>query len=262
MNIEKIKIKPQWSQSKDEIWNELFDHLEDTPSTKVVPFYKSKLWTYGIAAAIAVLLLIPSVAYFYTTEVTVGKGELLTYQLPDGSTTQINADSKLSFKPLWWNISREINLDGEAYFEVKKGKQFSVVSTHGRVSVLGTSFNVKARATDYEVACLEGKVKVNSKENEVILTQGMQTEYTNGVLSAITTDGVDKAIGWTKNMFHFNSIPLSEVLNEVERQYNITIDRTGLADFSYSGSFPKLENPQEVLRIIEKPFNLNLKIIN
>ena len=90
-----------------------------------------------------------------------------TVILPDGSIAQLNGSSTLKYHPYWWNISRNISLEGEAFFEVAKGSKFSVESKNGTTSVLGTSFNIYARSNQYEVVCVTGKVWVENATGEV-----------------------------------------------------------------------------------------------
>jgi len=60
---------------------------------------------------------------FYTQTITVPKGHHLVAQLPDGSTVDLNADTKLSYHPYWWRFARTVNFEGEGFFKVKKGKK-------------------------------------------------------------------------------------------------------------------------------------------
>lgn len=258
MNIEKIKIQPTWSRSKEEIWAEKFAGLEDEKDNRV-PFYKRSLFRYASIAAI-LLILLPSVAFLYSKEVVVPKGEHFALTFPDGSQATINAESKLTYKPLWWRLSREVRLVGEAYFQVEKGKEFKVHASRGIVTVLGTSFNVFTRSARYEVACLSGKVKVDSDNQSVVLTEGMQTVFKEGVLQAVNNEEIMQKIGWTNNRFIFREEPLIHVVQEIERQYDIKIIVPENMDYIYSGNFTKPDHPEEVLQIIQEPFGIELKI--
>jgi ferric-dicitrate binding protein FerR (iron transport regulator) len=99
----------------------------------------------GIAAALLLLAGIFSLLRFYTTTKSCPAGQHLSYILPDGSSVEMNADSKITFHPLWYRFARKIDFEGEGYFEVKKSKKFEVVSESGTTEVLGTSFNIYSR---------------------------------------------------------------------------------------------------------------------
>lgn len=262
MKTENIKIKPQWNKSKEEIWNEKFADLEDSSQKRDIRFNKRPIFYYAGVAAVILAILLPSIAFFYTKNITVPRGEHYMLSLPDGSQAVINAGSKLSYKPLWWQISREVNLEGEAYFNVEKGNRFKVYSGSETVTVLGTSFNVFSRPGKYEVACLTGKVKVEASTQSVILTKGMQTIFNEGLLKTTENSNIEEKIYWTSNKFVFNGEPLINVIREIERQYNIEVVVPENINYIYSGNFTKLDNPEQVLQIIQEPFGIKLKIKN
>ena len=87
----------------------------------------------------------------YTVTEIAKRGSHLAVTLPDGSKVNLNADSRLTYKPYQWIISRNVELEGEAFFEVKQGKRFSVKSNQNKVNVLGTSFNIFSRPGNYRV---------------------------------------------------------------------------------------------------------------
>lgn len=261
MKTDDIKIKPDWSKSKEDIWSDKFAGLEDETPAPIIKLSSRRIWQYAAAAVVAIALLVPSVSYIYTDSVTAPKGEHLAVTLPDGSTVQLNADSRISYKPLWWKISREVKLDGEAYFEVAKGRTFAVVSGDVTVQVLGTSFNVFARGERYNVTCLTGRVSVSKLSQSVVLTPGMQAVFTDRKLTAIETAYIQDAVSWTENRFVFSGVPLPDVVAEIERQYNIEVLATGMKpDYLYSGNFSKTDDPVQVLQIVGRPFGVEFKI--
>ena len=255
--IERLRVTPQWRKDKHAIWDEVFEQLEDTPVVSSTRRIAWRMWaTYAAAAAIALLLMLPGMAYFYTQEVSAPRGVHTEAILPDGSKVMLNAESNMRYKPYWWGVSRHVTLQGEAYFEVAKGKQFSVESTQGMVHVLGTSFNVLARDARYVVTCLTGKVAVESEGQTLTLTPNKQAAIVNRQLTAHDLDQPTAAIDWTQDKFSFTDTPLLDVLHEIERQYNIQIITPENTDYLYTGYFTKDKSPEQVLRIVEKPFNL------
>lgn len=260
MKTENIKITPQWSKSKEQIWDDMFEQLEDSPKVIEMKPRRKPVWLYAAAAVAAIVILLPSIAFLYTKSETAGRGSHLAVVLPDGSKVELNAESKITYKPLWWKVSRNVELQGEAYFEVEKGSQFDVRSGDYTVSVLGTSFNIFARADKYTVTCLTGKVSVADKAGSVILTPNMQAILNNNQLTTAGIDNSKEAINWKDGKFVFVSVPLVDVIQEIERQYDINVQPNSNLDYLYSGNFTKTQKPDDVLKIVGKPFGIEFKM--
>ena len=167
---------------------------------------------------------------------------------------------EIKYKPFRWFVSREVTLKGEACFEVTQGKRFTVKSDQNQVRVLGTSFNVFARAEKYSVTCLTGKVEVMTNLENIILTPNMQATWRNGVMQVVEIADVAQSIGWTQNKFIFIGVPLTEVVKEIERQYGIRVTTSSNLDHLYTGNFSKSNAPEEILQIIGKPFGITFNI--
>ncbi|MBN2775257.1 MAG: FecR domain-containing protein, partial [Prolixibacteraceae bacterium] len=146
-------------KSKEDIWKLMEDKL--TANAKVdKKVRKLGIRQLSIAASIAILIGIGSFMRFYRVDYSTIAGEQLTVNLPDGSVVDLNGQSSVKYNPYWWKVNRTVKFEGEGYFEVEKGKYFSVVSNNGITTVLGTSFNIYSRDENYEVNCLTGKVQV------------------------------------------------------------------------------------------------------
>ena len=260
MKTDDIKITPEWSKSKEEVWATVFEELEDTPKVIKMAPRKRSVWFYAAASIAAIAIILPSIAFFYTKSEVAERGSHLAVALPDGSKVDLYAESEISYKPLWWFISRDVKLKGEAYFEVEKGSKFDVHSTQYTVSVLGTSFNVFSRAGKFNVTCLTGKVNVSDKSESVILTPNMQALWDNGKLITKEIDDARESINWKQGKFVFVGVPLQEVIQEIERQYDIEVLPNSNLDYSYSGNFTKANDPNDVLKIVGTPFGIEFKI--
>jgi ferric-dicitrate binding protein FerR (iron transport regulator) len=259
--MENNRIKPEWPKSKGEIWKAVFEPLikqeaneqrnRKTPVKRMPP-----LWSY---AAILVVLLSFAV-HLYTVTEKAARGEHTEVRLPDNSTVTLNAESKLSYKPLEWFILRSVSLEGEACFEVKPGSRFSVQSGRKRVNVLGTTFNVYARPEKYGVTCLAGQVEVCVGREVATLNPGMQATWRGRELGVGKDAVLTRTMGWMQGKFEFVETPLSEVVAEIERQYNIHVMSGFRPDHFYTGNFSKTERPEDVLEIIGKPFGIIFNI--
>jgi transmembrane sensor len=246
-----------YEKTHEEVWAELNKKLTEKPASGIL-FFRSYRLVFGIAATLLLLAGIFSLLRFYTTTISCPAGHHLSYTLPDGSTIEMNADSRMTFKPLWWRLDRKLNFEGEGYFEVEKGKKFEVVSDFGRAVVLGTSFNIYSRESEYKVTCLTGMVKVISfTSDEVVLSPDFEaTVKSDGKIVVWKDQDAGISNAWINNMFNFTARPLIQVFNEIGRQYDVTILYKNNLDYSYTGYFSKDKPVEEVLTLVCKPFEL------
>jgi ferric-dicitrate binding protein FerR (iron transport regulator) len=244
------QLKVPNSNTKEDAWNKLAVKLTDTrkQEAKVVKFSR---WI-PVSIAASVTLMIVTFLVFNKTTVTTQLAETKTQVLPDGSEVTLNADSKVTFNR--WLDQRTVTLEGEAFFSVKKGSVFAVESENGIVTVLGTSFNVNARTSRFEVSCSTGKVKVVSGEKSVVLTKGLFTKLgTSGLTNAGVFD--TKKTTWRDGDFYFEGTALGEVMGELERQFNIEIIFQGDDSRLYTGYFSN-KDIDEALEMVFKPMSL------
>jgi transmembrane sensor len=243
--------KPQFSKSKDDVWNVMVTKIYEQPKeTKVI-----QLSWFKYAAAAAVVLLLSTSAFlrFYTESVYVPAGLHSSISLPDGSTVELNAATELSFHPFWWQFDRSVKMEGEAFFNVKKGSSFSVMSKNGTTTVLGTSFNISNREDGYTVFCKTGKVSVQHKASKVVIAANESAQLkANGELEKRTNLNGSEFIGWVDKQFMFNAKPLSDVTREIELQYDIDLNivENDVADWKYTGAFNRSDNVYETLEVI------------
>ncbi len=254
------KSEVDYNKSKEDVWNQLAKDIDKKPIAK------RKISMHTIISMAAVILVLFSVYAFlkyYTLSVQSAKGQHLVYSLPDGSKVSLNAESTIKYHPYWWRFSRQIDFEGEAFFEVEKGSKFQVKSKAGKTIVLGTSFNIYSRKGNYNVDCMTGKVKVVSPEKfEVILTPSYSAEIQdNGQIYVSKFSEQIKTSEWINNMFSFTSVPLVKVLKEVERQFDIEIEANISTDLIYTGHFSANRNIEETLDLLCKPFGLEFEKI-
>lgn len=222
------------------------------------------LWLAPIMKVAAILTLIAFAYYlmFWNTEslprtfYSDANKELF---LPDSSQYILNKGSELSYISPDWKANRLVSLEGEAYFEVKKGSKFKVQTSSGAIKVLGTKFNVKNRINHFEVTCYEGSVQVDAGDHSVILKPNqtyriIEGKYEKGNLSS------KEQPSWMSGESTFESVPLGAVMAEFERQYKVEI--IGLKDFEsvrYSGRFAH-NDLDLAAKSIALPLNLSYKI--
>ncbi|MFO7657000.1 MAG: FecR domain-containing protein [Bacteroidales bacterium] len=253
-----------WEKSKEDIWEKLEKKLDKTtPEPKKITL---RPWINLAAAAVVTLLIgITAFMYLYTKKTVVPAAQHSSIILPDYSVVKLNAQSTLSYKPLWWYFSRELKFEGEAYFEVQKGKKFEVASRYGRVIVLGTSFNIFSRNKDYNVLCISGSVKVveNLGRKEAVISAGQKAYIDKEKLLRVEQNvNTTQVLSWMENRFSFTSAPIKQVFEEISRQYNIKITAEVSPDNYYTGTFLKPASAEQALGLVCKPFNLRVTRIS
>jgi ferric-dicitrate binding protein FerR (iron transport regulator) len=209
---------------------------------------------------IAAVLIIGFGTYFFmssptlTTHDTIAANKTLI-ELPDASEVMLNAVTSLSYNEDDWEEERAVNLNGEAYFKVAKGKTFRVITNDGIVTVLGTEFNVKQRNNLFEVFCYEGSVKVSYTDTSVVLKPGQRYLILGGKEFRNEEENL-KEPTWIHNESSFKSLPLQEVIQEFERQYNVTIKAENIDTSKIvTGSFTHTDI-DAALQSITLPLNL------
>lgn len=237
-----------WSKSQHDIWAEMETAMDSKSKGKSITF---NFRSVGLAVAASILLLIGVGTFirFYSVTIETPAAEHQLAILPDGSSVRLNAVSKIKYKPLWWRFNREIQFEGEGYFEVEKGQKFSVKSAQGTTEVLGTSFNIFSRDEVYKVTCLTGRVKVTSSSlKSVILKPNSKAEIQpDGEIEIQKNIDTVPEISWKQNLFMFTASPIREVFFEIERQYNVQISTQMDSYALYTGNFSKDLELEEVL---------------
>lgn len=237
---------PASSQGKEAAWDKLVQSIDNEAKqkTKVVAFTSRKVW-YSVAASLVVLFTIATLTYRYSTvQIELSKGEVASRILPDGSEVQVNADSKIGYRKFGWLSNREIKLKGEAFFSVKHGEKFTVITDYNRkVTVTGTKFNVLARGPQFEVKCFEGSVVVETPTTKPIsVTKGTGIKFSKieEIPEQILLDSIPEPT-WTKGEFYFNNTPLNLVFDELNRQFNVSVDIGSIEveNRKYTGFFKK-----------------------
>src|SRR5690606_17407916 len=134
------------------------------------------------------------------------KGGQYHVKLPDGTDVWLNASSTISFPSVFTNNSREVELEGEAYFEVahiqnkdNDAVSFTVKSREQKIEVLGTHFNVNSYSDERMVrtTLLEGSVRVltSDSRNFQLLKPGQRSLVQNGNINVGIAD-IESDIAW------------------------------------------------------------------
>lgn len=216
-------------------------------------------YAYAAAAALVVLFGL----YFFLKDATITYqadfGKQLAINLPDGSKIMLNAKSTLYYDEDTWNKERTLHLDGEAYFKVTKGSPFTVITNEGTVAVLGTEFNVDTNQNFFEVKCFSGKVNViNSEKIAHILTKGKAVRTYNTSLTNWTFNTTEET--WMSGLSSFTEMPLLEVIDALENQYQITIkNKENFTQERFTGRFVN-NNLDVALKTVFEAMDIDYKL--
>lgn len=180
------------------------------------------------------------------TEITAPYGEVLHFNLPDGSKVILNSGSTLKFSKLFNDGSRDVQLSGEGYFEVKKDDQrFNVVypieNPIFKLSVLGTTFNISSYPDNKNVVTTlyEGAIEIedlNTQENFRLKPRYQHIyEMSTGVS---TVEPFTETYRWTDKYVVANGEDISTFTRRLEDIFNvkIIIDNDLVGNCSYSGA--------------------------
>ena len=235
-----------WTKNQNEVWLTIMNGIATIPTRKSIYINFKVL---AIAASFIVFIAVGSFLRFYETTISTTPGIHQIVELPDGSSVELNAASTLKYHPYWWHFKRILELDGEGFFDVEKGNNFTVKSSFGETQVLGTSFNILSREEIYAVTCLTGRVQVtsNSKENIILKPNSKAEIKQNGKINVIKEIDTYPEISWRKNIFLFTATPLRNVFLEIERQYDVTIKIEIESMDLYTGNFTKNKSVEDIL---------------
>ena len=230
---------------------------------------------WAIAAGIAVLLSVG--LWFLVGEKAVAKdtwvvhtteyGQWKKLKLPDGSIVHLNAHAELKLKENWEEgQSRQVWLNGEAFFEVEKKPvtqaKFTVITEALEVEVLGTMFNVKSKGDNTQVFLEEGKIQLKSATQKVALRPNDFIDYTKGQsnfkVAQQTTKKVDSS--WKNGTFILKEQTVAAILKRLEEIYGCSFDveRNSLLTERKTLAAP-MANLEIVLPILERTLGVKIE---
>lgn len=195
--------------------------------------------------------------------INTSKGKQYRLILEDGSSVWLNAASSLRFPVNFPKDQRQVELNGEAYFEVAKDSRrpFQVAlrsaknEEKGTVNVLGTRFNVNSY--DNESSCkttlLNGSVRVCNKKGKAIIPDpGQQVQLTEEKLILLRDANTEQVLAWKNNLFNFDNERIEDIMRQLARWYDITVSYEGvIPDKHYFGSIRRQVNLSEIIHMLE-----------
>ncbi len=253
----------------------LFSEKQETKkkTTRLIPIFR---WAARIAAAIIVAVsgYFMTVDYLYNKgaqlqTITVPAGQRAQITLADGTRVWLNSKSTLTYASNFGRKDRNVNLDGEAYFEVTKNKNipFYVNTEMNKVRVVGTCFNVCAYngSKEFETTLVEGIVDIYPSCNNQAITRLQKDEFFanyDGHLKKTVLPSYEY-LRWKEGLYCFDDVPFSGILDKLEKYYNVKITVTSpklLNHEGLTGKFREQDGIEHILRAISKdhPFRFTI----
>ncbi|MDF2515657.1 MAG: FecR family protein [Sphingobacterium sp.] len=200
------------------------------------------------------------------------KGKQSRIYLTDGSAVVLNSDSQLKFPLFYAEGQREVELQGEGFFDVESNKHKPfIVKTHDqRIKVYGTKFNVNNYENEQttKTTLFHGKVSVqnligSSPQKEYILKPGEQIvlDKKSKALIQDKTENEEQVLGWKNGVFVYDNATLKEIMRDFARWYNIEVDLESLPALTFSGTIPRNYELDRALNVIARTANIKINRI-
>lgn len=289
--VDKAYIRKRWDSLRKrtkEITGELGSDLKVVSKRSRLKYYL--ITAASIAAAFLLVFSFLGQQKVSSKDVVVATkmGSKTNMKLPDGSTVWLNAGSKISYGEDFGKTTRDVQLSGEAYFDVAHDSEhpFIVHTEHFKIKVLGTAFNVKAYAADMqsEATLVRGLIElsINNEDSRKILLKPNEkfvlknAESTQEKTLTVTElkpeiritglqqpfkDSVAVETQWVNDCLAFRDYKLRDIAIMVSRWYGVSveIEDQKLEEKEFSGLF-KDESVEQVMQALKLAGGFNYTI--
>jgi len=184
--------------------------------------------------------------------------------LPDGSKVWLNSSSSLRFSALFNGDTREVELSGEAFFDVSKNKSkpFKVITKDQIVEVLGTQFNINSYSDEgpIKTTLIEGSVKIIYKDKVVLLSPGQQFQPKESVAKVVEAD-TEEVVAWKDGYFVFKNEDIRSIMRKLSRWYNVEVNYSGnVPEVGFGGNISRSKDISEVLDVLQLTNAVHFKV--
>lgn len=196
--------------------------------------------------------------------ITIPRGGEYKLVLADGTTVWLNSDSYIRFPVTFSGDKRQVELRGEAYFEVAKNmeKPFIVRINDYDICVTGTQFNVRDYSNESVVTTLvEGSIQLERGKQIQKLVPGQQALLVNGRWIIKEVDVTD-FIGWREGAFNFKEVCLENIINELARWYDFDVyyQNAEVKNYHFTAWFRRNASIEEVIEVLEKTKKIQMRL--
>ena len=267
-DVAEINIEEEWKIQQK--------HISPTESSSFPIERNQKAhsrWDFLKIAAIITFIVLSSVTIYFilpnfTQEKIAATDEIRTVVLADGSRVTLNANSRIKYPSRFKKDSRNISLEGEAFFEVEPipDAPFIIQTSEALIEVLGTSFNVieKTQNNETEVTVVEGIVALAGKkhpDNKIILEKGNKGLFNSNNNYLVKQENMNRNfIAWKTRQITFDNDNLVHVISVLENVYHreIIIKDNSLKNCRLTASFEN-QSIESVFKVIMTTLNINVK---
>lgn len=280
-SIEEMKQIKEWAESSEENLRVLYQERKLFDAGQILgsmPMQaaprKSKARQVGlwrewlkIAAVVAVTFSLTTTWFIFTNHrtalamqtITVPSGQRVNILLPDSTDVWLNAGTTFSYPTTFGTRQREVELDGEAYFDVTHNEEipFVVHTSQMDIEVLGTEFNVEAYSDTehFETSLIQGCVKVSSTsdpEQHVTLAPSQKTTMLDGQLVVENIDDYN-VYRWREGLYCFRYKSFADILKDLEKYFDIEIrlENPRIAGIVLTGKFRIPEGLDFILKVLQ-----------
>jgi len=192
------------------------------------------------------------------------KGSEFLVTLPDESEVFLNSNAKLTFPSRFEGGKREVYLEGEGMFTVKKtGTPFQVVSDNSVTTVLGTVFNIKSNENSDEVTLCCGSVQVaNSSGSQSRILVPEQQASVSDIRMDIEKVDLKEIIAWTEGKYYFRNIPFEEITEKLNDWYDVEFEFENdmVKSVPFTGMINRNSKLETIFELFEMSYNLNFTV--
>ncbi len=264
-NINKLLsgYKVPGTKSNHEAYLQSLSEIEakQKPKTRYMNTRKIIYWAGSVSAAAIIVIAFLLNGLQTNHEYLNNELTAQATQLPDNSTVSLKTNSSLQYNESILNGTRAVEMIGEAFFEVTKGKTFKVHFPGGKLQVLGTKFNIRSYNNKYgRVDCYEGSVRLEVHDKSMVLTKGQAIRYSPTTVEGPFDFDVQEAMKIPDGNYQWINRPLEEVLTFISSRagYEL-IASPKVLDLRFTGTL-NLTNNKIALTILSKAMHFKYEI--
>lgn len=271
-SIELQSPRPSKEHSAEKSFSRLMTRIQnDNNSTDIFRRRTNQYRIWLAAATVALLIAMSGWLYmmidadpsFVTT--SNNSGIVQNVPLSDGTVIKLNNHSKIIYPERFSGKSREVFLEGEAYFDVAHNKKHPFIVHAGelKIRVLGTKFTVNAssQAPQITATLLEGSIEVSNDKKQMLMKPSQQLKYdvNSGNMLLTELNNASREIRWTQNVWVLTETPLLDICQRLEHLFNvkIIIMNDELIGKSFTGEFYTNESLESILETMQISTSFN-----
>lgn len=223
-----------------------------------------------VAAVAAILCLVAGAGWWWNYDkedwviIASSPQGIKEVTLPDNSHITLDENTTLRYDRLaYGKKNRTVKLNGKAYFSVTHQEEcpFCVETQLANIQVLGTRFQVTARAERTSATVESGKVRFyNQAHEQAILTRGMHASINKEGKMEVETESNPNAFAWRTRVLVYNETPLKEVVKELEKVYKVRIGHVPEKEYRLTASFDNTPI-EEIISVINQTLDTKLDLI-